>query len=344
MALANQHTNTLLSSKHLEVPGNGDGLFFFHNVPESHRPGDIHRRFWDGWIQQFCQYGSSCSEHEHCWGNTILRTSYDDDEKFARAVATIRHLAMVPIQYDYDQRGTGPVRDQPVEDDGPEADEEIRSDMVTRDPLPTKLLQDAYQNMVRRAKANLPPGVRCTHDWVITYELMSRYHDVVVEDKALDGADLSAAWKYFQANYEKHVSGLRGVFFVVLDQESIEHLSSAPDEEELASMTPLERVKVAWQHWIKVVTTGYNYDHESMDMEYDIPSEGMGRRRIRLYDYLDIYLYLQHCDISEVGVEGSDRQRFPGYEMEDEWLICNNFDEQPEVWPWLEELYGEWKC
>lgn len=87
---------------------------------------------------------------------------------------------------------------------------------------------------------------------------MGWYHNDVVEDKALGGADVSTAWDYFQANCERHVRGLRGQVFVLLDEESIKHLSAAPGEEELAVMTPLERAKTAWQHWIKVVIVRCN--------------------------------------------------------------------------------------
>lgn len=130
---------------------------------------------------------------------------------------------------------------------------------------------------------------------------------------------------------------------MLLDRESIEHLSSAPDEQELAAMTPLERARVSWQHWIKVVTTRCNVA-DGEHIEDEISHDAMGRRRIRLFDYFDIYLRLQSIDISEVGVEGNDREHFPGYELEDEWLLCGNSNEDPDTWPWLEEIYGEWAC
>lgn len=71
---------------------------------------------------------------------------------------------MISIQYDFDKRGTGSARNRPAKDDGLEVDENIRLDITSRDPGLTKLLQDIYLGMVRRAKANVPRGVRCTHD------------------------------------------------------------------------------------------------------------------------------------------------------------------------------------
>lgn len=106
-------------------------------------------------------------------------------------------------------------------------------------------------------------------------------------------------------------------------------------------MTPLERAKVAWQYWIKVVTEGCNVTDEGEDIKDEISYDAMGRRRIRLLDYLDIYLRLQRIYISEVGVEGDGRERFPGYELEDEWLFCENSDGTFETRLWLKELYGE---
>lgn len=333
----------MLSSTHIEVPADRSGLSFFSNVPSADRPGDVHRRFWTQWIYPFCDWGANCSEHAHCWGNTILRTSYDDDDKFSRAVAAIRRLAMAPIQYDFDMRGTGSARNQPAGDDGPEVDEDVRLDVTASYPGLVESVRESYRDMARRARANVPLGVRCTHDWVVTYELVRRYHDVVVEDKALDGADLPAASGYFKDNYKEHVHGLRGHMFVLLDGEAIEHLSGAPGEEELAAMTPLGRARAAWDHWIKVVSEACGVTNEGEEVEEEMSDDAIGRRRIRLYDYLDTYLSLQGCDLAEVSVEGKGRERFPGYELEDEWLLCDNFDAGFEQRPWLEELYGERK-
>lgn len=333
----------MLLSTHMEVPRDTGGLDFFSDVPKADRPGDVHRRFWTRWIYPFCDWGTNCAEHEHCWGNTILRTSYGDDDKFSRAVAAIRRLAMAPIQFDFDMRGTGSARNQPAGDDGPEVDEDVCLDVTTRSSLLAESVRESYRGMARRARANAPPGVRCTHDWVITYELMRRYHDVVVEDEALDGADLPAAWEYFKDNCEKNVHGLRGHVFVLLDGEAIEHLSGAPGEEELAAMTPLGRARAAWDHWIKVVSEACGVTDEGEEIEEEMSDDVMGRRRIRLYDYLATYLSLEGRDIAEVPVEGESRERFPGYELEDEWLLCANSDAPYEQRPWLEELYGERK-
>ena len=322
-----------------------DATSFLHNLPAADRPGDIHRRIWTEWINRFCQYGSNCTQYQHdqCWGNTIIRTSYDDDDKFALAVAAVRKLAMIPIELDFEARGTGPARDQTAEEDNePEVDNDVRLDIRTPHPKLREMLQEAYRGMVRRARSGAPPGTRCTHDWVITHELMSRYHNLVVEDRqALEGIDVAAAWHYFhQAGGDKREEGLRGTVFVLMDREAIDHLAAAPSEQALTSMTSAERAKVSWQHWIKVVTTACKCTDDGDDLD-EIPDDHMGLRRIRMYDFVDIFLWLQHSDISEMVVEGSNRKRFPGY-GEREWEFCHNPDGQSQAWPWLEEVYGEW--
>lgn len=109
LAINTPHPNAMLSSD----PGHPgamdrDATGFLWNVPVADRPGDTHRLFWTQWIAPFYEYGSRCTVYQHgnCWGNTILRTSYDDDDKFARAVAAVRRLAMVPIELDFEARGT----------------------------------------------------------------------------------------------------------------------------------------------------------------------------------------------------------------------------------------------
>lgn len=88
--------------------------------------------------------------------------------------------------------GTGEARGQPAEDDGPEFDEEFRIHVTVEHAWIRQSLQEAYQGMIKRARRGAP-GVRCTHDWVVTHELMSWYHNDIVEDKVLDGAGVSTA-------------------------------------------------------------------------------------------------------------------------------------------------------
>ena len=115
-------------------------------------PGDIHRLIRTQWIRQFSGFGSSCTEHERCWGNTILQTSYDNDAKFSLAVAAIYRLAMAPIKFDYEERGTGEGRDQPAEDDGPEIDEDFCIRVTSNHAWICQSLQEAYQGMIRHAR------------------------------------------------------------------------------------------------------------------------------------------------------------------------------------------------
>ncbi|KAK4099608.1 hypothetical protein N658DRAFT_525454 [Parathielavia hyrcaniae] len=339
-----QHPNAMLSSDPERPEAtNRDATSFLYNVPVANRPGDIRRRIWTEWMGWFCEYGHKCTEYQHdaCWGSTILRTCYDDDDKFALAVAAVRRLAMIPIELDFEARGAVPARDQPAEeDDEPEVDDDVRLDVKTSHPKLDEILQEAYQGMVRRARSGAPPGTRCTHDWVITHELMCRYHNFVVEDRqALEGADVAAAWHYFHhAGCGEREEGLRGTMFVLMDRETINHLAAAPSEQELASMARSERAKVAWQHWIKVVTTACKCTDDGDDLD-EVSDDHMGRRRIRMYDFLDIFLWLQHRGICEMDVEGRGRERFPGY-GEREWEFCANPNGPSDVQPWLEETTG----
>ncbi|KAM0268698.1 hypothetical protein ACHAQH_009927 [Verticillium albo-atrum] len=333
----------LSSDPEAPEPTDSTAATFFHNLPAADRPGDIHRRIWTEWIGRFFVYGSRCTgyEHDKCWGSTILRTSYEDDDKFALAIAAVRRLALMPIQLDFEARGSGPARDQPANVNGPKVNGEAILNVGAVHPKARETLQQAYRGMVRRARKAAPLGTRCTHDWVITHELICRYHNLIVEDRpVLDGADVAAAWQYYHhSGCEERESGLRSAMFVLMDQEAVNHLAAVPSEQELASMTSLERARVSWQHWIKVVTTRCKCTDEGDGLD-EISDDHMDRRRIRMFDFFDIFLWLQHRDISEMGVEGHDCQRFPGY-RDSEWYFCENPDGQPVAWPWLEGLYGE---
>jgi len=54
--------------------------------------------------------------------------------------------------------------------------------------------------MVSSARGALPKGEPFTPDWVITHELIRRYHHIILQDrKALGGASASKAWEYTHA-------------------------------------------------------------------------------------------------------------------------------------------------
>ncbi|KAH6696867.1 hypothetical protein F5X68DRAFT_238158 [Plectosphaerella plurivora] len=334
----------IVSSEPNQSEAFGDSISsFFEGLPVTDRPGDGHRLLWTQWLGKFSHFGSKCTlyPHDKCWGNTILRTSYEDDAKFASAIAAIHRLAMVPVLLDYELRGTRSLREQdPPDDDGPELDRDFNLEVSETHPEFRQMLQDTYRNMVRRAIDAAPPGTRCTHDWVMTHELVRRYHNIIVEDKeALDGVDPAAAWQYFQHHgCQERESGLRGTMFVFLDKEAIDHLASTPTEEELASMSNFERVKVAWQHWIKVISPLSDADDEGEDLD-TIHRDHTATRRVRLFDYIDIFLWLQHYDIMDMPIEGNKHERFPGH-LERPWEFCDNPDGTTESWRLLDQLYG----
>lgn len=61
-------------------------------------------------------------------------------------------------------------------------------------------IQQAWSAMVGPAQDALPKEELLTPDWIITHELIRRYHNVILQDsQALDGADVSKAWEYANA-------------------------------------------------------------------------------------------------------------------------------------------------
>lgn len=229
-----------------------------------------------------------------------------------------------------------------LKDDAVEIDEDYRIP-ISQD------LQKPYQVMIRQAKAaattyrdGAVPAPRLTHDWVVTHELIRRYHNFVMQDcDALDGADVTSVWRYHRDNSNhgnnRRESGLRGVAFVLMDADAIEQLASAPAAENMAAMSHDERVRVAWSHWIKVVSTGGAASGEREELG-EAPTEYDSRRRIRLLDLLDVFFYVQHIGgIEELGVKGHNRERFPVYM---EWNLCENDEPCVDTWDWLAELYG----
>ncbi|TLD08585.1 uncharacterized protein PgNI_06749 [Pyricularia grisea] len=89
------------------------------------------------------------------------------------------------------------------------------------------------------------------------------------QDKAaLDNVNVATSWRYFHDyGFDDLHSGLRGFLFVLMDEESIDHLSQAPSRDDMARMPGIERARVSWEYFIKVVDTepGCDGDGEYVD-------------------------------------------------------------------------------
>ncbi|EJT77873.1 hypothetical protein GGTG_02976 [Gaeumannomyces tritici R3-111a-1] len=232
----------------------------FNQVPQANRPGDTRRRFWTRWIPEFVSSGSSCTkcESHECWGYTMVRTSHHDDAKFARAVEAVRRPALVLIELDRDEGGG--------EDDS-QVDETICVEITTDQPIVRERLQDPYRAM----------------SWhVATTARSSR-------TETPSRAPTSQSRGYYRSAQGERESDLRGLCFVLMDRETIDHLAAAPTEGDMALMTWAERARVAWDHWIKVVSTTPEYDEEGNEADA-VWDYFLARRRIRVLDFVDVFL------------------------------------------------------
>lgn len=278
-----------------------------------------------------------------CWGWTIIRTSYDDDEKFNRAISAIHRLALVRLEDEYRQSRT---IGQPDNDDMVAVDRKLNK--IQGNPGLRERVQEAWHIMAGRAKDAVPPGELFNPDWVITHELALRYHNSILQDReVLQGADVSKAWQYAHAlELEERERGARGEFFIYLDQESIDLLADAPSQEELARMEPVDRSKTAWDYWVKAVSLSCEVTEDGDDTD-EMMKYPMGRRRIRVYDFFETFLHLCEGSLDEIGVEGNKRERYvqdtqrcPAAQNR-EWEFCENSGSTIIREPWLRELYGD---
>lgn len=170
--------------------------FFFNQLPKDLRIGNPERQFWKTWQGQVSTYGFSCASeeyrHEKCWGWTILRCSYEDDEKYNRAMSALHRLGLARLEDEYRESRTS---GWPDNSDADAVDQRIAK--VPGHPNLRKHMQEGWHAMVESSREALPAGEPLTPDWAITNELVRRYHILVVQDRdALDGADASRTWKY----------------------------------------------------------------------------------------------------------------------------------------------------
>lgn len=314
--------------------------FFFDQLPKSLRVGNPERKFWKSWQAVISLYGFNCSteqyRHDRCWGWSIVRASYEDDEKFSRAVSAIHRLGLAAIEDEYrESRTVGRPDNSDVD---AVVDQRIAG--VQGHPNLRERVQASWDAMVGPAREALPDGEALTPDWVITNELARRYHTPVVQDRDfLEGADAATAWKYAHSMKLEEDGGARGAFFIYLDKDSIDLPSRAPGQEELASMSPDERAKTAWNFWVKVVDTACEVTEDGEDTD-EMISYPLGRRRVRLYDFFDVFMRLCAGALHEMSVEGQWRQQVAG-RGEHEWEFCEVPDWNGKRRKWLAELYGE---
>ncbi|KAG7123325.1 hypothetical protein HYQ45_013927 [Verticillium longisporum] len=296
-------------------------------------------------------YCSRCAP-QNCWGSTVVRASYKDDEKFERAMAAIRRLALVTVDYD---------------ESLPRAEE--ASPCVKRARLaaePEKGLDEGRMLADRTNEMNWlqlindvqarqsDPTEALTTDQIVSEEFKYRFHTTVIQDKdLLDNAEPEKAEEYFQAKgWEERESGARSAFFMYLDDETIDHLASAPDDQALARMTIDERCRIAWNHWVKIVEpmAPETEDDESGDEDREAfleVEDSQGRRnrqrRIRLLCLLSLYLASGDYSFDEIPNEGADCTRYANPQDETKaWCFVSgtSFETPPMIHGWLTEIYG----
>ncbi|KAF3357095.1 Zinc finger protein zas1 [Verticillium dahliae VDG1] len=198
------------------------------------------------------------------------------------------------------------------------------------------------------------PTEALTTDQVVSEEFKYRFHTTVIQDKdLLNHAEPEKAEEYFQANgWEERESGARSAFFMYLDDETIDHLASAPDDQALARMTIDERCRIAWNHWVKIVEpmAPENEDDESGDEDRGAfleVEDSQGRRnrqrRIRLLCLLSLYLASGDYSFDEIPNEGADCTRYANPQDETKaWCFISGIscETPPMIHGWLTELYG----
>ncbi|EGY14506.1 uncharacterized protein VDAG_05670 [Verticillium dahliae VdLs.17] len=335
----------------------GSSFRVLHHAPAAHwsgpGPGNPRRQIYSvcrTLDERACRC-SGCAP-QNCWGSTVVRASYEDDEKFERAVAAIRRLALVTVDYDESLPR------------GEEASPGVKRAKLAAEPVEGldegRVLADRPNEMNWLQLLNdvqarqFDPTETLTTDKVVSEEFKYRFHTTVIQDKdLLDHAEPEKAEEYFQANgWEERESGARSAFFMYLDDEAIDHLASAPDDQALARMTIDERCRIAWNHWVKIVEpmAPENDDDESGDEDREAfleVEDSQGRRnrqrRIRLLCLLSLYLASGDYSFDEILNEGADCTRYANPQDETKaWCFISGIscETPPMIHDWLTELYG----
>lgn len=274
------------------------------------------------WFLHFHKFGSTCSYYQHgsCWGATILRVSYDDDQLFARAVRAIRRLMIVKIPFEYEKwlelhvwQTDHPLEPLPAEWDFSASHPSVNVPFYT----------NQYREIFREHTEIHPPRYQITLADVVSTELRRMHHNIIIEDRSgLDGADPAAAWMYHHKRFEQLDKRARGGFFVYLDKESIERLASVPDDEALAAMTMDEQAAVAWENWVKIIdVSGYIDPEDDADdaEELGISPIPWRRRRLRLGNWFEFIVETAECYMDEASLEGAGHHR--GRPSSPEWTF-----------------------
>lgn len=282
-----------------------------------------------------CQ-GCRLYDHDWCWGATIVRVSYEDDELFARAVRAIRRLTLLRIEMDRDawaEDQKPPLQALPAEYDL-SADPRIR-------PEEAPHMDGMYRAVMRHHISANPPVREMTARDVVAGELLQRHHNMVLEDReALDGADAVAAELFHREGLGEREDNSRSGFFIYLDGESIERLSRVPGGEGLAGMTRDDKAALVWETWVRIV---HSYDDDSDDEGYEPPEFPYPlpghHRRLRLGMWFDLLQELSCAGLEESGAEGEGHEFCPGRDVE--WTFCpGGIFDFPGKSRRMEELYG----
>ncbi|KAL9942811.1 hypothetical protein D7B24_003076 [Verticillium nonalfalfae] len=335
----------------------GSSFLALHHAPAAHwrgpGPGNPGRQ-----IYSVCRtlgdracYCSGCAP-QNCWGSTVVRASYQDDEKFERAVAAIRRLALVTVDYDESlprgEEASPCVKRAKL---AAEPEEELDEGRVLAD----RTNEMNWLQLVNDVQARQSdPTEALTTDQIVSEEFKYRFHTTVIQDKdLLDHAEPEKAEEYFQAKgWEERESCARSAFFMYLDDETIDHLAGAPDDQALARMTIDERCRIAWNYWVKIVEpmAPEIEDDESGDLDREAfleVEDSQGRRsrkrRIRLLCLLSLYLASKDYSFDEIPNEGADCTRYANPQDETKaWCFVSGIscETPPMIHGWLTEIYG----
>ncbi|KAM0327496.1 hypothetical protein ACHAQA_005784 [Verticillium albo-atrum] len=211
---------------------------------------EYRRSAWD-WFRDL-HTDCGMPEHKLCWGWDIVRVSYEDDVRFARAVRALAQLAALRVACEYEEHVEGILSDRAAgrgECYGPITDG--------------------------------PPNVsRVPNDLIVRH-----YHHQIFQDDGpggiLDGAfpDLARAYLMAHPDWDEEAP-MRNQCFLFLDKETIHHLASAilPDEPG-GPETINQKMKAAVMHWVKIVDVFTPVNEER-------------QHRLRLWDLLEVYIFV----------------------------------------------------